>query len=116
MSIYIFIFLFGVVATVAIIFIDKKIREYYMHKRHRRHTAMEAEEDGWIKLGKEFPEWGSGSEMNDWVRETELAMEFAEWLNENTNEKFKCRYTSGQNRYIKFERPEDAMAFKLRWI
>lgn len=114
--VYSLMFLSGSIATVTIILIYKKIKQYYKEIRYRRRLIMEAEEDGWIKLGKEFPDWGSSNEMDNWVQKTKLAMEVAEWLDENTNGKFHCRYATDQNRYIKFDQPEDAMAFKLRWI
>lgn len=111
---YILFFILGAASIIGSILLRRK----YFERKDRRLTMKRAvarsEKDGWMKTDLNFFCWTTRPKMHKWHKELEEDLELCIWLNENTTGPFKVDWIDGK-RYIKFDKDEDGMAFKLRW-
>ena len=112
---YIVLFLLGILSTVGLILLRRKYVDWKSLRLTTKRALIRSEENGWMKTDLTFSGWSDRTRMNKWRREIEEDLELCTWLKENTTGPFKLDWIDGK-RYIKFDKDEDGMAFKLRWV
>lgn len=107
------IFLSGMTATGVLIWICKECIRKIERRKDKKRLIVQSEKDGWIKTDG-FTHWSSRRGMIKWRKKIKDDLEMSIWLEENTKDYFTAEYIYG-TRYIKFDKEEDGVAFKLRW-
>lgn len=112
--VYVFIFLFGMVATGVAIWIYKICVRWKDGRDSKKRFIIKSEKDGWVKTDHLFAHWSNRKAMGKWRKNIEDDLEMSIWIEENIKDYFRVEYIYGI-RYIKFDNDTDGMAFKLRW-
>ena len=110
---YVTIFLAGMVVTGIGLWTYSAYLKWRDNQAYIKETLIKDEKDGWIKIDK-FSNWSTRKNMIKWRENIKSDLEMSIWLEENTKGEFRTEFLYG-NRYVKFNKDEDGVAFKLRW-
>lgn len=107
------VFLFGVAVTGIAFSVYKKYKKWIEERAEQELINIRTEQEGWIKTNDIYY-WSDRQGMESWIKRIKKQQEIEDWIIQNTEDNFRMVTYNGI-RYIKFDKEEDNIAFKLRW-